>query len=378
MCTYTGPALGAAPGPCTETAGYISKAEINDIIAHHPGVQTFHDAASDSDVVVYDSVQWIAYMSDATKATHTAMYKGLNMGGVSDWAVDLQASLAPPSPTAPTPPAESGNFSDPIGPNGWMNPYLQNCTIEQADMINEAWLEAATLAQYHYEWWANQKWQDAMTLRGVQPPASTYSYFYCYEPDVPKANDPGFKPTPYVVFCPLWFSEKLISLRNKTGTANGDINMQTTMDYWRPVRARSIFHETYHWKTTVSEPRCLDYAYKALAVTNLAGTTVDFIEGSDLVEIVFDSAPTAWNPPVLNMNQNYRPDMTNVVMLWSIGALTSGGDDAADDDDIILLTDTAGSLSLTDALKSKGEHVAKKKARRGNLARKATTPSAAA
>ncbi|KAJ7802288.1 hypothetical protein B0H14DRAFT_2385596, partial [Mycena olivaceomarginata] len=164
MCTYTGPAPGAAPGPCTETAGYISKAEINDIIAHHPGVQTFHDAASDSDVVVYDSVQWIAYMSDATKATRTAMYKGLNMGGVSDWAVDLQASLAPPSPTAPTPPAESGNFSDPIGPNGWMNPYLQNCTIEQADMINEAWLEAATLAQYHYEWWANQKWQDAMTL----------------------------------------------------------------------------------------------------------------------------------------------------------------------------------------------------------------------
>ncbi|KAJ7680181.1 hypothetical protein B0H14DRAFT_2655445 [Mycena olivaceomarginata] len=324
MCTYTGPAPGAAPGPCTQTAGYISKAEINDIIAHHPGVQAFHDAASDSDVVVYDSVQWIAYMSDATKATRTAMYKGLNMGGVSDWAVDLQAYLAPPSPTAPTPPAESGNFSDPIGPNGWMNPYLQNCTIEQADMINEAWLEAATLAQYHYEWWANQKWQDAMTLYVGENSKNDY---------------------PYVVFCPLWFSEKLISLRNKTGTANGDINMQTTMDYWRPVRARSIFHETYHWKTTVSEPRCLDYAYKALAVTNLA---------------------------------NYRPDMTNVVMLLSIGALTSGGDDAADDDDIILLTDTAGSLSLTDALKSKGEHVAKKKARRGNLARKATTPSAAA
>jgi hypothetical protein len=51
--------------------------------------------------------------------------------------------------------------------------------------------------------------------------------------------------------------------------------------------------------------------------------------------------------------------------------------DAADDDDVIPLTDTAGSLSLTDALKSKGGHVAEKKVRRGNRASKATTPSAA-
>lgn len=164
MCTYIGPTSGAAAGPCTQMPGYIANAEIADIIAHNGNVQTFHDTGSDSDMVVYDSVQWIAYMNDATKASRTNLYRGLNMGGVSDWAVDLQAYLPPPSPTAPTPPAESGNFSDPIGPDGWMNPYLKNCTTEQADMINEAWLEAATLAQYHYEWWPNGKWQDAMTL----------------------------------------------------------------------------------------------------------------------------------------------------------------------------------------------------------------------
>jgi hypothetical protein len=45
--------------------------------------------------------------------------------------------------------------------------------------------------------------------------------------------------------------------------------------------------------------------------------------------------------------------------------------------DDIPLTDTAGSLSLTDTLKSKGGHVAEKKVQRGNCARKATTPSAA-
>ncbi|KAJ6559463.1 glycoside hydrolase superfamily [Mycena vulgaris] len=171
MCTYTGPASGAAPGPCTQTPGYIAHAEINEIIAKG-GVQTFHDHDSDSDIMVYNSVQWVAYMSNTTKASRTTLYKGMNMGGVSDWAVDLETYLTPPSPATPTQPSAPGESStptDPIGPNGEMNPYLKNCTKEQSDMIIEAWEEAATLAQGHYEWWPggaffSQKWQPAMTL----------------------------------------------------------------------------------------------------------------------------------------------------------------------------------------------------------------------
>ncbi|KAJ6450604.1 class V chitinase-like protein [Mycena sanguinolenta] len=94
LCTFTGPSSGATPGPCTQTAGYIADAEINQIIAAG-NVQTFHDASSDTDILVYDSVQWVAYMNDATKASRTTTYQGLNMGGVSDWAVDLQAFVAP-------------------------------------------------------------------------------------------------------------------------------------------------------------------------------------------------------------------------------------------------------------------------------------------
>ncbi|KAJ7664540.1 glycoside hydrolase superfamily [Mycena polygramma] len=92
MCTFTGPASGATPGSCTQTAGYISNAEIDKIIA--AGGTTITDAASNSDIVVYNSVQWIAYMSNTTKAGRTTLYKSfLNMGGTSDWAVDLQSFL---------------------------------------------------------------------------------------------------------------------------------------------------------------------------------------------------------------------------------------------------------------------------------------------
>ncbi|KAJ7087999.1 glycoside hydrolase superfamily [Mycena belliarum] len=164
MCTYTGPLSGAAPGPCTETPGYIANAEISQIIAQNGNVQTFHDSGSDSDILVYDSVQWVAYMGNTTKATRTSLYKGMNMGGVSDWAVDLEMPPTPTSPSQPSAPAESGSFPDPIGANGYMNPYLRNCTPEQSKMLDEAWSEAATLAQGHYEWWPNGKWQDAMTL----------------------------------------------------------------------------------------------------------------------------------------------------------------------------------------------------------------------
>ncbi|KAF8194786.1 glycoside hydrolase superfamily [Mycena galopus ATCC 62051] len=57
------------------------------------GLCSFHDDESDSDILVYDTLQWVGYMTNDTKASRTTTYQGLNMGGVSDWAVDLQACL---------------------------------------------------------------------------------------------------------------------------------------------------------------------------------------------------------------------------------------------------------------------------------------------
>lgn len=54
-CTFEGSSVEsvAEPGACTNTAGYISNAEINDIIAAG-NVKTYHDGGSNSDILVYD------------------------------------------------------------------------------------------------------------------------------------------------------------------------------------------------------------------------------------------------------------------------------------------------------------------------------------
>ncbi|KAJ7088000.1 hypothetical protein B0H15DRAFT_749205, partial [Mycena belliarum] len=48
------------------------------------------------------------------------------------------------------------------------------------------------------------------------------------------------------------------------------------------------------------------------------------IEGADLFEMLLDAPPAAWDPPVLNTAANYTPDLTNVIMMQDVGALTSG------------------------------------------------------
>jgi GH18 family chitinase len=57
LCTFAGPESQAAPGACTGTAGYISNAEINDIIITTPyGIKTWSDEKADSDYLVYNGL----------------------------------------------------------------------------------------------------------------------------------------------------------------------------------------------------------------------------------------------------------------------------------------------------------------------------------
>ncbi|KAL2814551.1 hypothetical protein BDW59DRAFT_167109 [Aspergillus cavernicola] len=72
MCTYTGPESGAVPGECTQTAGYISDAELAAI-------------AEEED-------DWAAYMDDDVMASRAQLYSQLNFGGIADWAIDLQTA----------------------------------------------------------------------------------------------------------------------------------------------------------------------------------------------------------------------------------------------------------------------------------------------
>ncbi|KAK8062875.1 hypothetical protein PG997_014972 [Apiospora hydei] len=98
-CLYTGTRMqsDATPGRCTGTAGYIADAEIAEVMSGHGPkragsrvTKSFVDSSSNSDILVYDDLQWVSYMSASTKKTRASLYKAWGMGGTSDWATDLQ------------------------------------------------------------------------------------------------------------------------------------------------------------------------------------------------------------------------------------------------------------------------------------------------
>ncbi|KAK2590717.1 hypothetical protein QQS21_011588 [Conoideocrella luteorostrata] len=98
LCTFAGDRTHsmAYPGPCTATGGYISNAELNDILNNHGSysiVDSYIDKDSDSNILIYGNpgaVDWVAYMDGDVKADRINWIKGLNFGGSTDWAVDLQ------------------------------------------------------------------------------------------------------------------------------------------------------------------------------------------------------------------------------------------------------------------------------------------------
>lgn len=93
-CTYVGRESGAKEGVCTGVAGYLANAEIERIIAEDDDVQVLRDEESESDIVVYDKLEWVAYLNETTKDSRRQRYQELNFGGTADWAVDLQAFSA--------------------------------------------------------------------------------------------------------------------------------------------------------------------------------------------------------------------------------------------------------------------------------------------
>ncbi|KLU91336.1 hypothetical protein MAPG_09857 [Magnaporthiopsis poae ATCC 64411] len=92
-CTFTGDRATshAKKGRCTDTAGYISNAELDEIISSNKGgnVQTWTSQLTN--FIVYDDLEWAAYMDDHTKMLRAALYGLFSMAGTTDWAVDLQS-----------------------------------------------------------------------------------------------------------------------------------------------------------------------------------------------------------------------------------------------------------------------------------------------
>lgn len=92
LCEFTANADNtsqAQPGECTNTAGYISNAEINRIISVNDGVKSWYDSETDSNYAVWDNTQWVAYMTDEVKESRKKRWEALDFAGTVDWAVDL-------------------------------------------------------------------------------------------------------------------------------------------------------------------------------------------------------------------------------------------------------------------------------------------------
>ncbi|KAL7805617.1 hypothetical protein V8C26DRAFT_440515 [Trichoderma gracile] len=131
LCKFTG-ANGkseAAAGRCTNARGYLANAEINEIISKKKGhPKTWYDKDSASDYLVYNDVEWVAYMSDKTKQTRREKWKGLNFLGTVDWAVDLQEfnvtdDTDPPQGGPATGPGCINVFDNMIW--DWANPSIE-------------------------------------------------------------------------------------------------------------------------------------------------------------------------------------------------------------------------------------------------------------
>src|SRR5262245_38778491 len=64
QCFFTGGpeegGSGASKGRCTDTAGYISNAELREKEAD--GARVWFDDSSDSNMMIYDDDTWVAYM----------------------------------------------------------------------------------------------------------------------------------------------------------------------------------------------------------------------------------------------------------------------------------------------------------------------------
>ncbi|KAK6077699.1 glycoside hydrolase family 18 protein [Seiridium cupressi] len=100
----------AAPGECTATAGYIANAEILDIIySNATGTDSWYDEDTDTDYLVYNDTEWVAYMSDEVKASRTALWNSYNFRGTVDWAIDLIEFLDDDNPDGG---CESGEYDD--------------------------------------------------------------------------------------------------------------------------------------------------------------------------------------------------------------------------------------------------------------------------
>jgi GH18 family chitinase len=150
-CLFTGDRYNsnAKKGRCTGTAGYLADAEIAEILNDPSRVVTrFIDPGSNSDILVYDGTEYVAYMGSNMKALRATLYALWGLGGTTDWASDLQAFHPVPKPQ------ENWNMFKQLILAG-KNP--KSDTTRTGDWTPLQCTEDATVWKYDYT--ASQRWE---------------------------------------------------------------------------------------------------------------------------------------------------------------------------------------------------------------------------
>ncbi|KXN64860.1 glycoside hydrolase family 18 protein, partial [Conidiobolus coronatus NRRL 28638] len=98
-CKFTGTReqSNASPGRCTGTSGYISNAEISEIVSgKFSGTSIVmgprYDQESDSYILTYtvnENPNWVSYMDNDIMNKRTSLARDLGLGGTVEWAMDL-------------------------------------------------------------------------------------------------------------------------------------------------------------------------------------------------------------------------------------------------------------------------------------------------
>ncbi|KAK0630523.1 glycoside hydrolase superfamily [Bombardia bombarda] len=83
-CPFSG---GGNPGPCTQSSGILSAAEIRDIVAAGANVHT--DPVAGVEIITWDSNQWVSYDDEPTLKKKVDYGNSKCLGGMLIWAVDL-------------------------------------------------------------------------------------------------------------------------------------------------------------------------------------------------------------------------------------------------------------------------------------------------
>lgn len=85
-CAFSG---GAKPGACTDTSGYLSYYEIQDILSKNTGIVVNHDEAAAVKYFTWDNDQWISYDDRETFKQKMDWATDVGFGGSLIWASDL-------------------------------------------------------------------------------------------------------------------------------------------------------------------------------------------------------------------------------------------------------------------------------------------------